>query len=267
MIDVSSRYLAGAVFQSKLMDEAIDYVELAWFSQFWTLSLVKSDKAFRNETFESFLNRCDIQLRPVPPRPHCKNPIQPKHVTIRSIFFRLRSANPEISDFIHVTRKIRISNNLYGSDTLSSYEMAKGFSKLLYTNQRPTPADDELCAANDKLMEKRKLTLIVNSNTCPPSTFKPGEFDQVCIHDGRAKRGSGLPHVRFCQLVSKQGQSQCKVAPERLSLWQVKIVLQLYQNMIILLRFRNTLMSSTSLLWIRWIQNSNSDLNMHLMMS
>ena len=110
------------------------------------------------------MKRYDIEMRPVPPRRHCKNPIEPRHGTIRSIFLRLKNSDVNVSDELHAIRAIRISNDLYGSDTLSAYEMAKGFSKPLIVDQRPIPIDDSLRAAHDELIAKRKLTLIMRSN-------------------------------------------------------------------------------------------------------
>lgn len=101
----------------------------------------------------------------VPPRLHCKNPIDPRHVTIRSIFLHLKIAEPEVSDATNAVRAIRISNDLYGSDTLSAYEMAKGFSKPLLADQRPLPVDKSLPLAHEELIAKVILTLRMRSNT------------------------------------------------------------------------------------------------------
>ena len=49
-----------------------------------------------------------------------KNPIEPRHRTIRSIFLGLKNAEPSVSDALHSVRAIRISNDLYGSETLSA---------------------------------------------------------------------------------------------------------------------------------------------------
>lgn len=110
---------------------------------------------------EKFLSRFDVEMRPVPPRRHAKNAIEPRNRTIRSMFLRLKNAEPDLSDNLHAIRAIRISNDLYGSDTLSAYEMAKGFTKPLCVDQKPRPVDEELRNAHDELIAKRKLTLIL----------------------------------------------------------------------------------------------------------
>lgn len=80
------------------------------------------------------------------------NTIEPKYGSIGSIFLRLKSANATRSDAILAIRAISISNYLYGSETFSDFEMAKGFSKPLMVNQRPNPIDNDLQSAHDELI-------------------------------------------------------------------------------------------------------------------
>ena len=100
------------------MDAVIYSFELIWLSQFWSPSYIQSDFAFHNQLCGKLLEIKDIIMRPVPPRRHCKNPLEPRHGTIRSIFLRLKSADTTTSDAIQAIRAVRISNDLYGSDTV-----------------------------------------------------------------------------------------------------------------------------------------------------
>lgn len=54
-----------------------------------------------------------------------------------SIFLLLKHAGLKTGSVEHAIRDIKIFNNLYGSDTLSASEMAKGISQTLMANQRP----------------------------------------------------------------------------------------------------------------------------------
>lgn len=189
-MDVATHFSAGSIVESTSMESAIHSIELIWFSQFWTPSFFQADGTFQNDQFKPFLKRYEIELRPVPPRRHCINPIDPRHGTIRSIFLRLKSAEPQKPDRLHTIRAIRISNDLYGSDTLSAFEMKKGFSKPLISSQRPIPVDEELHTAHDELIAKRKLTLIMRTNTFLSAQLKIGDLVQVFLHDGKSKRGS-----------------------------------------------------------------------------
>lgn len=64
----------------------------------------------------------------MPPRRHEKNPIEPKHGLIRSIFLRLRLVDTSEHASILSLQAARISNNLYGNDLVSSFELAMGFT-------------------------------------------------------------------------------------------------------------------------------------------
>ena len=92
-MDVATRFSAGIVVESTSMETVILNLELIWFSNFWPPSYIQADGPFQNAMFKSLLDQYDIQLRPVPPRRHCKNPIEPRHGTIRSTFLRMKSAD------------------------------------------------------------------------------------------------------------------------------------------------------------------------------
>lgn len=126
------------------------------FSQFWPPNAIQVDGAFRNEVMETFLSCYDVDMRPVPPRRQAKDPIEPRHRTMRSILLRSKHSEPDVTDSLYTVREIRISNDLYGSDTLSAYEMAMGFYKPLSIDQKPIPVDEKLRNAHDELIAKLK---------------------------------------------------------------------------------------------------------------
>lgn len=190
VMDVATRFSVGAVVDSTSMENVIFHMKSLWFAQFWPPNYIHVDGAFQNDIMETFVSRYDVKMRPVPPRRHAKNAIEPRHRTIRSIFRRLKHSEPDTSESIHAIRAIHISNDLYGSDTLSAYEMAKGFTKPLCVNHKPIPVDDELRNAHDERIAKRKLTLILRSNVYSTDKFNVGGLVQFFIDDGKSKHGS-----------------------------------------------------------------------------
>lgn len=60
-------------------------------------------------------------LRLVPQRHHLKNMIEPNNGPILSLFLRLKASDDKVLDALLAIRAIQISNDLYGSDTLSSF--------------------------------------------------------------------------------------------------------------------------------------------------
>lgn len=191
-MDVATSFSAGAVVTSTNLETSIYNIELLWIAQFWPSSSLQADEAFHDPIFKSFLEIYDIELRPFPPLQHCKNTIEPRNSMIRLIFLRLKHAEPDFSDSVHAVRAIRISNDLYGLDTLSSSEISKGLVKPLCVSQRPVLVHDEPQAAHHELIAKRKLTLIMRSNDYLSQSIKIGDLVQIFIHDGKAKRGSWI---------------------------------------------------------------------------
>lgn len=82
-------------------------------------------------------------------RRHQNNSFEPKHVTIWSMFLWLKSSDEGVWNDVLEIKAIRISNDLYGSDTHSSFETSNGFSKPLLKNQRPIPVDEVLQSAHE----------------------------------------------------------------------------------------------------------------------
>lgn len=76
-MDTATYFSASTVVQSTSMDEAIYAVELCRFSQFWPQSAFQVDTAFDNEKFNNFCQIHDIEISPVPPCQHPKNPSNP----------------------------------------------------------------------------------------------------------------------------------------------------------------------------------------------
>lgn len=72
---------------------------------------------------------------------------------------------------------------MYGSDTLSAFEMVKGFFKRILANQRPINADENLQSDHSKRISKRILTLILRLNDYSSCSFKHGDMLQVFIND------------------------------------------------------------------------------------
>lgn len=70
----------------------------------------------------------------------------------------MKRSDTSTTDSIDAIWALTISNDLYGSEKLFAYEMAKGFPKPISTLQQPVPIDNELRAAHDELIE--------NGNSC-----------------------------------------------------------------------------------------------------
>ncbi len=130
---------------------------------FWASDAGLYDPAFKNDKFQSYLSKHSIEARPLPPRRHNKNVIESKHRVIRDIYIRLKAVKDPIDDvdaWLMIQEALRISNDLYGNDVISARELAKGYTRPIYSGMPPFEIPTEILNAHNTLLAKRKLTLI-----------------------------------------------------------------------------------------------------------
>lgn len=187
-MDIDSRYSAGGVVESTGMEEAIQQFEICWITPFWAPEYIQGDQAFNNDIFKNHLQTHGTGFRPVPPRRHSKNAIESKHRIIRDIYLRLVSANPDVSTKLLVLQAIRVSNDLYGNDVASANELAKGYTRPIVTGSFFHVPDD-VRAAHQELIAKRKLNKILRSNAVKDTPVKVGDMVEVFIRLDNQKRG------------------------------------------------------------------------------
>ena len=191
-MDTATRFSAAYVVDSTALDEAVIGFETCWLSQFWPPDAIHADSAFCKGEFAEMLKIYDIKIRAVPPNRHQKNMLEPRHGPIRSIFIRLKNSSPDTSQKILALRAVRISNDLYGSDVISAYEAAKGYTRPVNSEVPPVPVDAELLEAHANLVARRKLTKILRSHSLSEKDFRPGDLVQVYVKRGKEKRGRWL---------------------------------------------------------------------------
>lgn len=163
-MDAATRDSAGALVESTNKHVAIYNFELIWFTQFWPPSPIQVGVAFKNDVFKSFLQPYDIENRPIPPIYHSKNPVKLRYGITWSISYRLKSVEPQAPESALTNRAVCISSDLYESNNISAFEVAKGFYKPLVSFHRSNKADYALKAAQDELLARHKLPLVFGSN-------------------------------------------------------------------------------------------------------
>ena len=80
----------------------------SWLAQFWNPEHVQAYLAFFNDTFQSFLRDNGITLKPVPTHLHHKNPLEPKHGFMWSIFLRLKHGNNDTNPRVLAYQAVKI---------------------------------------------------------------------------------------------------------------------------------------------------------------
>lgn len=86
--------------------------------------------------------------------------IEPRNGVIHSIFLRLRHDDPHADAGLLIVQAVRISNDLYGNDTVSSFELAKGFTRPVFNCPAVSSVPDNVVEAHVNINEKRKLNRI-----------------------------------------------------------------------------------------------------------
>lgn len=188
IMDTKTHLSAGIIYKDTSLNYAGYALQVGWLTPFWTSDAIYGDSAFNHDPFISFAASIGSRFEAIPPRRHSKNALESKHTTLRSIYIRLNNADEKTDERTHIAMSFDISNQLYGSDLMSAYELAHGFSKPLLN--QPTILPQNLYDAHDELEPKRKLTRTLRSK--PPQTraVGPGDMVEVFIELPNQKRGS-----------------------------------------------------------------------------
>lgn len=102
-------------------------------------------------------------MRPVLSRKQQKNAIESKHRIVRSNFLRLQNADSEKPNELHSVTAVRISNELYGIETVSACELATGHNRPI-DGQFSRSIPPEVVTERDTLFVKRELNLIMRTH-------------------------------------------------------------------------------------------------------
>ena len=134
------------------LKEAVIALEASWFSQFWYPESIRADKAFQVGAFNEYAEKLGTAIHLVPPGRHSKNAIESKHNIIRGIFLRMKEdAGKDFDPTLTAYKAVSISNDLYGNDTMSAFQMVKGFCNPVAANPIDTVVPEDVRDARDQL--------------------------------------------------------------------------------------------------------------------
>lgn len=188
IMDSKTRLSAGVVVDDTSLTNALYALQIGWLTPFWTPDAIRGDQAFNHELFTKFAASIGSNFEPIPPRRHNKNVLESKHGILRSIFIRLCNADDQLDERVAIAMAFDVSNQLYGSDVMSAYELAHGFTKPLTDHPMLLPAD--LYEVHCSLEAKRKLTRILRSKAINNTVVEPGDMVEVFVKQPNNKRGS-----------------------------------------------------------------------------
>lgn len=122
--------------------------------------------------------------QPVAHRPHHNNVLESKKSVLRSIYLCLKSARTGNSIKFSASQSVAKCNDVYGSDTFSAYEIAKGFTRPLDRIQNRFPLQQNLRNAHDERVAKQKQNLIRRSYATSSPPIQVGDMMNFYIELG-----------------------------------------------------------------------------------
>lgn len=206
-------------------------VQIGWITSFWVPGVIRGDNAFKYNEFVDFANNIGSKFEAIQLRRHQKNVLELKHKVLRSIFIRLSNDDIIIDEKVRIALTFDISNQLYGSDVMSAYEMARGFTKPIA--EHPTKLPDELYQTQNVLNAKRKLTRILRSKSPSELTLSPGDLVEIYIRKPNQKRVAWTSPAQSWKVM--------------LSLEQLLLLVVVVTILVLLLKTYGTHLSTTAL--------------------
>lgn len=128
-LDTVSRWYACDTCTTANVTEAIFGFQSCGPKNFWHPQEIHGDQPFNTKDFKIFISKQGVELSPATPRRQSKYPLQPKNRVLRKIFIRFKSTHKHVSPQLLNIIAVQISNELYGTDKMKSFELAKGFTK------------------------------------------------------------------------------------------------------------------------------------------
>ena len=192
LVDVSSGFSATALVPSRDIDVAARTIEKIWISIHGAPAKLSGDPEFVNNKFLKLMDRFSISVEPRPARRHQKiGVVERKHSIVRTLTQRIfkdveflneallgiDSADQDPAELhAHVlSRATYMSNILYGSRTLSSFEMVRGYTPSIAGLPQST-VTDEMNTAHQEQSARRALLSVESARS--PRTLKKDQLQR-----------------------------------------------------------------------------------------
>lgn len=112
MMDTNIRFSAGILCDEMTRNTSARGLLAFWITQFWTPHVVREHNTLNRKSSMDFVKTVGSNFEPLPARPYQKNILKSKHGVIRSIYLRLKEAEPDAKTEILAIQAIDISNQL-----------------------------------------------------------------------------------------------------------------------------------------------------------
>ena len=211
-VDLSTSYSRLGVLLDRSISQFLSVFERIWLHCNGKCMRVISDPEFHNDAVQKWFNSRGIELSPVPARRHNKaGVVERKNRIIKNILERL-DADPQHSTTNIVSRLSLaelISNIMYGNQTASAFEMARGFIPVI-SELSAQPLPDMVRVAYEETHARRLPSRIMKSrpsHNISRDIYEVGERVLVLVPGGSRKRGHWIETT--VEVVTADGHIEC----------------------------------------------------------
>lgn len=183
-----SLYWLAVVVDNSTLREALTAFYQSSVNHVAVPQSVETDGLFQRSEFQDHLKTFACTLRPFPPYCHIKNTIESRHLFIRDIFVHLCLEYRHVNQKLLACKAVRISNNLYGNDVSSAYELVKVYLRVIH-EVLPFALPDSIHEGHEDLVTVQKLNRIFQSKAIPENVLNIGSIVHVFRKCFREIRG------------------------------------------------------------------------------
>lgn len=199
MVDIHTGLSQTAVTRTRRIAVAAEAFESLWINQHGAPRLVSGDPEFFNNSFANQLAYFRIKFQPRPSRAHNKiGVVDRKNAIIRHFaqklfkeaFHARDTRGTTVNNDAIIARATYLSNVLFASKTLSSFELSRGYCPQMQGLQNNI-VTTELRAAHDEQVARRAIYKLIKSKA--PQTLSSPDItrnDKVYFHK-RNQQGRG----------------------------------------------------------------------------
>lgn len=168
------------------MENEIFAFETTWLANLWCPDSIIGDDSLNNYQLKMFSSDSGSGYKALSPRCHSKmSPSLNKTSSeVYIVHFKMQFAirNPYVSKSLIAQHVVRCSNELYGSNTLSAYEMEKRFTRSVSKNI--FPISHELIKSQQIFPAKLNLSQILSSQYVTVVHVSAGDLLEIHIDKG-----------------------------------------------------------------------------------
>lgn len=191
IIDLGTRYGERAIATTQSAENMTNMLETEWLYHHGAPGKFSADPEFCRPFMERFLNAHSIELKPRPSRSPAKNGrIERNNGTLKRILSKLSKESITSLPHTLVAKASFLTNLFHGNATLSSFQLARGYSPSIL-GMPNSDVSQELLDAHIESVAIRAIQKVMRSkvpNVQPHTSFKAGMRVWVFYQTSKQKK-------------------------------------------------------------------------------